>query len=111
MEARSIATPPSNSLDLSHQRIEIFSKLDAATLILLGLVVVIAIAVAIYDLIPKQIQHFFSLNLRYKVPCYQCRYFSPNPFIQCALHPSEVLKESAIDCRDYHAKIAADRAE
>jgi hypothetical protein len=109
--ARSIATPPSNSLPFSQQRIEVFSELYTATLILVGLVMIVAIAAAIYDLLPKRIQYLFSLNLRYKVPCYQCRYFSHNPYLKCALHPSTVLKELAVDCRDYSLIVTAKQVE
>ena len=111
MEVRSIAISPSNSLPLGQQRIEIFSELYTASMVLVGIVTIITMSAAIYDLIPKQIQHFFSLNLPSKVPCHKCRYFNPNPYIKCALHPSNVLKEPAVDCRDYDPIAAAKRVE
>jgi hypothetical protein len=111
MEVRSIAISPSNSLPLSQQRIEIFSELYTATMVLVSIVMLIAMSAAIYDLIPKRIQHFFSLNLPSKVPCHKCRYFNPNPYIKCALYPSNVLKKPAVDCRDYDPIIAAQRVE
>jgi hypothetical protein len=40
----------------------------------------------------------------YKIPCRSCRYFSHNPYLNCAIHPSLVLTGQAIDCPDYCAK-------
>ena len=35
------------------------------------------------------------------VPCRNCHFFSLNPYIKCAVHPSTVLTKQAIDCLDY----------
>jgi hypothetical protein len=40
----------------------------------------------------------------HKIPCRSCRYFSHNPYLNCAIHPSLVLTGQAIDCPDYCAK-------
>lgn len=34
--------------------------------------------------------------------CRNCRFFSLNPYIKCAVHPSTVLTKQAIDCPDYY---------
>ena len=39
-----------------------------------------------------------------EVPCYHCRYFNNNPYLKCALHPTNVLTEGLIDCVNYHPK-------
>jgi len=108
MEARSIAMP-SNPLPPSYRRIEI-APLDAAFLIVVSLVSISAIASSIYACIPKM-QHSLSIKLRYKVPCYQCHYFSRNPYIKCALQPGTVLTEKAVDCQDYRPNCVVERIE
>lgn len=39
-----------------------------------------------------------------QVSCRKCRFFSSNPYLQCAVHPSIVLKDEAKDCSDYWSK-------
>jgi hypothetical protein len=39
-----------------------------------------------------------------QVPCRKCRFFSSNSYLQCAVHPSTVLKDEAKDCSDYWSK-------
>ncbi|NJO94631.1 MAG: hypothetical protein HC820_10430 [Hydrococcus sp. RM1_1_31] len=36
-----------------------------------------------------------------QVPCKKCRFFSSNPYLRCAIHPSIVLTPKAVDCSDY----------
>ena len=38
------------------------------------------------------------------IPCRSCQYFCHNPYLNCAIHPSLVLTDRAIDCPDYCAK-------
>ncbi len=37
----------------------------------------------------------------HKIPCSKCQYFQNSPYLQCAVHPSKVLKTEAINCPDY----------
>jgi hypothetical protein len=46
----------------------------------------------------KMVVNIKPLN---KVPCRNCKYFSGNHYLKCALHPSTALTEEAIDCSDY----------
>lgn len=39
-----------------------------------------------------------SLN---QIPCKNCKFFANNPHLKCAIHPSLVLTEQAVDCADY----------
>lgn len=39
-----------------------------------------------------------------KIPCSKCRYFNSNPYLKCAVNPSVVLKDEAINCPEYHPK-------
>ena len=100
MHARSIATTPSNSLPPSDRGMETLSTVDPVSLILVSLVILSSIAAAIYTCLPKLMQPSFRTKLGYKVPCYECKYFSHDPYLKCALHPDTVLTEQAVDCRD-----------
>ncbi|HIK55907.1 MAG TPA: hypothetical protein IGS37_12185 [Synechococcales cyanobacterium M55_K2018_004] len=37
----------------------------------------------------------------HQIPCANCRFFSGNYQIKCAVHPDIALSEQAIDCKDY----------
>jgi hypothetical protein len=39
-----------------------------------------------------------------QVPCRNCRFFSQNSYLRCAVHPSIVLTTQASDCTDYLPK-------
>ncbi len=36
-----------------------------------------------------------------QIPCRTCRFFTNNQYLKCAVHPSTVLKQQAINCPDY----------
>ena len=36
-----------------------------------------------------------------KVPCKNCRFFTNNPYLKCAVHPSTALTDQALNCSDY----------
>jgi hypothetical protein len=36
-----------------------------------------------------------------RLPCRNCQYFNSNYHLKCAVHPTDVLTERAIECRDY----------
>jgi hypothetical protein len=46
----------------------------------------------------------FTINNLHKVPCKNCRFFSNNHYLKCAVQPSIVLTEEAIDCCEYSPK-------
>ena len=109
MEAKSIETQSSDSLPLNQQGLETLLILDVAFLAVISLGMFLTILfqrdhdniAPIYDCIPKQRQHLFSLKPRHKLSCRRCRYFSSNPYLKCALHPVTVLTKQAVNCADY----------
>lgn len=112
METKLITTVPSNSLPPGYRGIQTFSAPDVGALIAVSFVVISAISVAIYAVLPKRVQsHSFSLKLPLKAPCQHCRYFSQNPYLKCTLHPSTVLTKQAIDCLDYCPSNKLNRAK
>lgn len=44
---------------------------------------------------------FTSIKPLHRVPCKNCRFFGNNPYLKCAINPSIVLTEQALDCSDY----------
>lgn len=40
----------------------------------------------------------------YRVPCKNCRFFTNNPYLKCAVNPSLTLTPQAINCSDYSSK-------
>ncbi|HAX75286.1 MAG TPA: hypothetical protein DCY88_05485 [Cyanobacteria bacterium UBA11372] len=43
----------------------------------------------------------FKIKPSNQVPCKNCRYFSGNFYLKCAVHPQTVLTKEAINCADY----------
>ncbi|AHJ28939.1 hypothetical protein PN465_11540 [Nodularia spumigena CS-584] len=46
----------------------------------------------------------FTVNGSHKVPCKNCRFYSNNHYLKCAVQPSIVLTEEAKDCPEYSPK-------
>ncbi|MDB9539865.1 hypothetical protein [Anabaenopsis arnoldii] len=46
----------------------------------------------------------FTLNGIHKVPCKNCRFYSNNHYLKCAVKPSIVMSEEAKDCSEYSPK-------
>lgn len=45
-----------------------------------------------------------SVQRSHQIPCVNCQYFNADPYLQCAVQPSKVLKTEAKDCPDYCSK-------
>lgn len=43
----------------------------------------------------------FNIKSLNQIPCKNCKFFANNPHLKCAIQPSLVLTEKAIDCSDY----------
>lgn len=53
----------------------------------------------------KSLQHgITNIKCGHKIPCANCKFFNNNPYLKCAIRPSEALSEEAINCSDYMAK-------
>lgn len=63
-----------------------------------------AIAIVIAVGIPKGLRRQVFSPPRPKVPCRNCQFFSVNPYLQCAVHPSTVLTGKAADCSDFRSR-------
>ncbi|MBD2296277.1 hypothetical protein H6G06_23040 [Anabaena sphaerica FACHB-251] len=46
----------------------------------------------------------FSINSLHQVPCKNCKFFSNNHYLKCAVKPDTVLTEESINCSEYCPK-------
>ncbi|MBD2213525.1 hypothetical protein H6G27_27160 [Nostoc linckia FACHB-104] len=46
-------------------------------------------------------KRFFIINGLKKVPCKNCKYYSSNHYLKCAVNPSLVMTEEAKECAEY----------
>jgi hypothetical protein len=95
---------PSNTLSPSNSGMRTYFFLDMIFLIAVctGLISVIARPFLI-DLL-KYLRSVTQIKPQPRISCSHCHYFSQNPYLKCALHPTTVLTEQAADCRDYTAQ-------
>jgi hypothetical protein len=66
--------------------------------------IVVLLKVIALKLTAEHKQVIATLKCADKVPCRNCQFFSNNSYLKCAVHPSTVLKDTAIDCSDYRPK-------
>lgn len=81
-----------------------FAAIPDAPLFLFPLSLMIAWAIIFF--MPSDIwrlaRHGMLISKQlHRVPCRNCRFFTNNPYLQCAVHPSTALTASAIHCCDY----------
>ncbi|WP_373547480.1 hypothetical protein [Chamaesiphon sp.] len=104
MQTRSITTQISKAPLSSQNESEFRSNFDVGVAVTINIAILSTI-VAIGYICTFKRQQFASLfKPPDKVPCSRCRYFNNNPYLQCALHPANVLTEGAIDCVNYRLK-------
>ena len=46
-----------------------------------------------------------DIKTLHQIPCKNCKFYSNEPHLKCAVNPSIVLTEQAINCSDYLAKV------
>ncbi|PIG91506.1 hypothetical protein [Gloeocapsopsis sp. IPPAS B-1203] len=69
----------------------------------LGLLTGGVIFLSMLSKLRKRKQSYVVINLQQlnKIPCSNCRFFSSNPYLRCAVNPKIALTEEAINCADY----------
>ncbi len=50
------------------------------------------------------LNRMFPIKYNHRIPCNNCKYFKNNRYLQCAIHPTKVLSQEAINCPDYLPK-------
>jgi hypothetical protein len=86
---------------LSSPGLRAFLVLDMAFLIMACLGLIYVVHSSWFADRWKRRQQNANFKTRNQFACYHCRYFGQNPYLKCALHPTTVLTEQAVDCRDY----------
>lgn len=75
---------------------------NALPIVPIGFLVFWAIVAWVFLDIPKSLQRGKFLQSQHqKFRCRGCRYFTDNPYIQCAVHPKTALTEQAKECSDF----------
>jgi hypothetical protein len=85
------------------------TKLDVAAIpdaalfaIPLGFMMVWVIVLFVFsDIWPFRRHKALTIKHCPKVPCRNCRFFTNNPYLKCAVHPSTALTDQALNCSDY----------
>jgi hypothetical protein len=108
MEAKSSLNQPSRLISVTDRGTETSLEIDTplpplafpwsvvSSISILG-----AIAFSICACISKERQQVYTVKPGDKIICPGCEYFNSNLYLKCAIHPSTVLTEQAIDCADY----------
>lgn len=52
----------------------------------------------------KKVRNLFVFSL-FQSPCRKCQFFDENNYLNCAVHPSIVLTNQAVNCSDYCDRI------
>jgi hypothetical protein len=63
------------------------------------------VALVIWSIWTSSRATFIRAKLMHRVPCTKCVFFTNDHRLKCTVHPDIANSESAIDCRDYQAKI------
>jgi hypothetical protein len=71
---------------------------------LLAICSTILVITATCNYLSKVIRPPIKSSEKEKLPCRDCQYFNSNYHLKCAVRPSDVLTERAIDCRDLELK-------
>jgi hypothetical protein len=87
-------TTPSNLV--VPPRIDTTFSLVSSTAILLAIAAAIAACIS-----AKEQQPAAKLRSLSGVKCHSCKYFHQNLYLNCTLHPSTVMTEQSVDCKDY----------
>jgi hypothetical protein len=77
-------------------------KVDASFSMVGSTAILLAMAAAIAACISaKERRPAAKIQPDSAVKCQSCKYFDRNLYLNCALHPSLVMTEEAVDCIDY----------
>jgi hypothetical protein len=95
VELTSFTEPVDRGIDTPFAINPNFSMVSSMS-ILLALGTVMAACIS-----PKERLSSAKLQSVSKVTCHSCKYFHHNLYLNCTLHPSSVMTERAVDCKDY----------
>lgn len=91
-------TKPQNEIDTS----EAIGLFLAAICFTIAWTILLYIGSGAYKFIQKR-NRILAPNSQ-QFPCKKCRFFNNSNHLKCAVHPSTVLTEEALNCPDYFPK-------
>jgi hypothetical protein len=101
MKATSTTTEVASSVQTTHRATDTLSS-DPTFSAVSSVAIMLALGAAIASYIsPKARQPSANVRSDSKVMCHSCKYFHNNLYLNCTLHPSSVMTERAVDCKDY----------
>jgi hypothetical protein len=77
------------------------SSLSPELLSLIGLGIFLLLLLPMFKAIFHSKEVPVTVRPTDRVPCRHCRFYSSNPILKCAIHPSKVLTPDVIHCPDY----------
>ncbi|BAU64399.1 unknown protein [Stanieria sp. NIES-3757] len=94
-----IITKPS---EIDRNTTENFAVPPAALIVIPGGLVLLAAILGFYRKISlTKLKDRSLFDTDEQTTCKNCRFFSHNPYLKCALHPSRVSTTESIDCVDF----------
>lgn len=96
VESNPLTTPFLDSNSAFNASMVLFSLF---TLTLLAWVLKILKTAGVSKKVSSQLAAIQSFQ---QIPCSKCRYFNSNPYLKCAVNPSTVLSDKAIECSEYN---------
>ena len=92
--------------DLKVDNVKPLGGVSSDSIMLGGIVGFVVCWVAIFLMLSKRVRlarKEIAINIKSleKIPCKNCKFYSNDPHLKCAVNPATVLTEQAIDCSDY----------
>ncbi|MBW4663822.1 MAG: hypothetical protein KME01_06405 [Chroococcus sp. CMT-3BRIN-NPC107] len=95
--------------DVKAKNIEPVEGITSDSIMFWGLIGFVVCWIAIFFMLSKRVRvtrKEIAINIQtlHQIPCKNCNFYSSDPHLKCAVNPSIVLTEKAVDCSDYCAK-------
>jgi hypothetical protein len=98
-----------NQSEVKEENTQLLAAVTPDRIMFWGIVGFIICWTAIFFMLSKRVRYsrkkiaVDDISL-HQIPCKKCKFYSNDPHLKCAVNPSIVLKEQAVDCSDYCAK-------
>ena len=95
--------------DTKVENVKPLGEVPSDSIMLGGIVGFVICWVAIFLMLSKRVrlarkEIAVSIKSLEKIPCKNCNFYSNDPHLKCAVNPSSVMTEKALDCSDYCGK-------
>ncbi len=98
-----------NQSNLKVENVKPLGGVSSDSIMLGGIVGFIICWAAIFLMLSKRVRLArkkiaVDIKTLEQIPCKNCNFYSNDPHLKCAVNPSSVMTEKAVDCSDYCAK-------